>query len=134
MRQQRSTLSEKSSEAEAAEVLSSNAFLRGVVALCVLMQFYLHPWLLHLLPVPAAVFALRRLWIFAAMRPRFDALVEAVRERAMEGPHADILFPEPVRRMFRFVIGVEHRMLGVMPAYVDTLVAAFLILLGIIVS
>ncbi len=105
-----------------------------------LLQFYLHPWLLHLLPAPVAVFALRRAWVAADARWRiFDSASASVSERLSGGGGEDggllgaVLFPAPAREALRAVVRVERRVLRALPSYVDQLVAAAFILGGILV-
>ncbi len=112
---------------------SSNAILRVTLTLCVLMQFYLHPRLLHLLPVPAAAFILRRLWLLASLRPRVESAAAALSNTVAGGGYGQILLPAPVRMIYRLVVGAECRLLTAAPAYVDQMVAAAIILAGITV-
>ncbi len=130
------TRQQQSAEAEEEESPppSSNAMLRVALTLCVILQFYLHPWLLHLLPAPFAVFALRRLWLTASLQPRFESMVTAVTEAATGGDRGDVLFPPPVRRVFNSVVGLECRVLRAASLYVDQMAAAAIILAGILVQ
>ena len=104
-----------------------------------MLQFYLHPWLLHLLPAPVAVFALRRAWVAADARWRiFDSASASVSERLSGGGEdggllGAVLFPAPAREALRAVVRVERRVLTALPSYVDQLVAAAFILGGILV-
>ncbi len=111
---------------------ASAAYVRSVLLCCILLQFYLHPRLLHLLPVSAVGFLIRQIWRLSWLNSRLGAFYVQAKEWVEK--HNRVLMPSLIAKILNLALSLEKRILRCLPPYVDLLVTTALILFVISVA
>ena len=108
----------------------SSVYIRSVLSLCVLIQFYLHPVLLHLLPIPISLYIVRK--IASKININGFNVIESIGEWIKS--HRDILFPSTIKNFTECLRKCEEMFVNdFLVRYSDSLVAAFLIVSVIVI-
>ena len=127
----------------------STVYLRGVGFLCIAVQVWKHPGLLHLLPVPISIYLIKTAFLYfqvisvmldsnAFSKKYFFQIDQKLspltsRVRAWLSARSAVLFPGPARALFSVLSRAERALFVTgLPQYTDALVTTALILLLIV--
>jgi hypothetical protein len=124
-RQFRTTFRCSNESLDRPQVSESNAYIRGVTYACFVIQFYLHPALLHLLPAPLLFYMVKRCIVYFGLgTPMKD---RCHRAKLWLSQKKSILFPLPIQWCAQVFTRVERIVLGHLSNYVDYVVTILLI-------
>ncbi len=125
-RQYRSQILKRSSSIELSSSEESNVYIKWVLWFCMILQLYIHPSLLHLLPFPILYTVLRKLFCKLDLSD-FSTSVKAKCSEFYEARESALL-PKPVKVIGKEIYKVEKSVLRVLPKFTDPIVTSLLIL------
>lgn len=109
---------------------SSMSYIYGAAWACALLQLWLRPAFLHLLPIPLGYYAVKRLLVSSGLaawsQERLAELGQVLAGWLEE--KRDLLFPPPVILVARVSYAVERKVLGGVIQHLDSLVTATMVL------
>jgi hypothetical protein len=124
------TILRRSSSIELGSPQESTVYIKWILWCCMMLQLFIHPSLLHLLPIPIVYTLLKKLWVkFGSFF--VDLLINngystKLREYCQERREA--LAPKPVAIFASEIYRMERSLLKSLPKFTDTIVTVLLIL------
>ena len=110
----------------------STSYIRTVFWCCICLQLFIHPSLLHLLPIPIIYTLIKKLWSkfgskLTDLLNNHSSLIQEFFKKRKEA-----FFPNPVRYVASELYKIERECLKTLPKFLDTLVTILLILIMIV--
>ena len=126
-KQQRNTILKRTKNIELGTSQETSSYIKTVFWACICVQLFLHPSLLHLLPIPVIYTLFKKVWsrfgsyITDPLNIYYDNAKKYLMKRK------DAFLPGPVEMILTEIYKMEREFLKTMPKFLDTLVTILLI-------
>ena len=125
-RHYRTVIMKRSSNIELGTSQETSSYIKTVLWSCLCVQLFVHPSLLHLLPIPIGYFLARKL--FTWIKPQFSEFNFDYFTSKKEA-----FLPQPVEIILKELYKIEREILKNIPKFLDTIVTCLMIF-GMIVG
>ena len=126
-KQQRNTILKRTKSIELGTSQETASYIKTVFWACICVQLFLHPSLLHLLPIPVIYTLFKKVWsrfgsyITDPLSEYYDNAKKYLHKRK------EAFVPKPVEMILTEIYKMEREFLKTMPKFLDTLVTILLI-------
>lgn len=123
----RTAILKKSSTIELGTSQETSSYIKTVLWACLSIQLFVHPSLLHLLPIPIIYSLLKKAWKYLG-----QSVIEICSSQWQKCCHfanqrKDALLPEPVKFVLKELYKLERDLMNGLPRFLDTIVACLMI-------
>lgn len=129
-KRQYGTVLKRSNSVELDGEKESTIYISWILWCCLVLQLYIHPTLLHLLPFPIAYTLIKWLVIKFNLAEPFKHWTGPLQANVCQWleQRSDAILPKPVKVFWREVYKLEKTIMKALPRYTDTIVTIVLIL------
>ena len=131
-KQQRNTILKRTRSIELGTSQETSSYIKTVFWACICIQLFIHPSLLHLLPIPVIYTLIKKLWSKFGSYITDPILEYYQKTQNFVKSRREAFMPQPVQIIFHEIYKMEREFLKTLPKFLDTIVTILLILAMIV--